>query len=120
MNGRKRTGALADGTIKIAREIKSGPGLEIHLLDAVTVADNFPEDDRAQRSFFRQGPEAAADEDLLADFGGPLLPLRERGDFRKFARRVLIADAGKRFRGSGGRSQRPHKKQAHQKQKCQA
>ncbi len=76
----ERAGAVAEGAVEVSGEIKAGIGLEINFLDGVAVADDFIGDDGVERSFFGQGPEAAADEDLLADEAGALLPLGFAGD----------------------------------------
>ena len=39
----KRTATLAQRAIQIAGQVKAGIRLKIDLLDAVTIADNFPE-----------------------------------------------------------------------------
>src|SRR5215208_5281636 len=66
-NCREGTWASPQRTVKISGQVKPGPRLKLDLFDAVTVAFDLPEYLRLQRCFFRQRPQAATDEHLLAN-----------------------------------------------------
>src|SRR2546425_12243633 len=66
-NAGEGPGATAPRTIKISRQVKARKRLNIHLLDAVTVALDFAENMRSERSLVRHRPQTATHEQVFAD-----------------------------------------------------
>ena len=103
-DGGKRALAAAERAIQISGEVKTGEGLKMDLLDAVTIPLDFPEDARLERSFLRHRPQTAAHENLLANIFGARLPFFQGRNPWKVARGVEGYGCRGIFRLGCGRS----------------
>ena len=92
--------AMAEGAVKITRQVKAGHGLKVNFLDGVTVALNFSKDLCLQRSFLGHRPEAAANKNMLADIVCARSPFATGTNHGEITRGVEIFD---RRGGFGGR-----------------
>ena len=86
----ERSGPTTPRPIKIARQIKAWKRLNIDFLYTVTLPVNLAENVRLERRLLRQGPEAAAYENMFANIPGAFQPLFARRDGRKIARGVEV------------------------------
>src|SRR6185295_11886964 len=101
----RRERAATRGRVEVAGHEEPRQALEVHLGDGVVVVLSLVEDHGAQRRLLGQRHQAGRGEDVLAQVGGPPLPVRRRG-VPGDGQAVVERPVGGRDGGAGGENER--------------